>query len=222
MIIVANFKAYKTDSEVLDWLTIFNQKQKKFHQVKQEVVICPPATALAQACQKIKKLKWQIKVVLGCQNISSFPQGPFTGEITVAMVKDYAKYVLIGHSERRRYFSQENQLIEAKIKISQQAGLIPIVCVSQIKEVKTLTNFSGFLAYEPLFAIGSGQPATFQMINTFARQASQILNQVKLLYGGSVDSSNIAGFKKNTTLAGFLVGKASLDPLEFAQIVAYA
>lgn len=223
MIIVANFKAHKNNSEVISWIEKFNQLQNNFSGNSQlEIVLCPSYVSLAGAFQKINSLTWKIKISLGAQNISAFEEGPYTGEVTVKMIKDYVNYVIVGHSERRRYFSETNDSISQKVMLLKKEKITPILCVSQINEVNPLGDFEGLLAFEPVFAIGSGTPDSIAHINDFVKKAKELLKNARVLYGGSVAPENVSKFSNNKNLYGLFVGSASLDPVVFANIVSHA
>lgn len=231
MIIVANFKANKNNKEVISWIEKFNQLQNSFSgNLQVEIVVCPSSVSLSDAFRKIKSLPrfnrgkpWKIKISLGAQDVSAFEEGAYTAESTVKMIKDYVEFVLVGHSERRKYFSESNESVIKKVMLLKKANLTPIVCVSKIEEVKVFDDFAGILlAYEPLFAIGSGKAETLKNVDYFVKEARSVLKDVKVLYGGSVTPENIREFTKDNKLYGVLVGSSSLDPYTFANIVSHA
>jgi len=205
-------------------------------------VICPPFVSLAS----IKDLIKGSSVKLGAQNIYYEEKGAFTGEISPLMLADLCEYVIIGHSERRQYFSETVEMIDKKVKAALQVELKPILCIGErleeneagkTEEVLTrqLTASSDRLyylgglviAYEPVWAIGTGKSATGDEANKtigFIRQmisqqhGSNIANNVRILYGGSVTADNIAEFMAQPEIDGALVGGASLKADDFLSI----
>lgn len=227
MIIVANFKANLTTEEVISWIDSFYQKQlTSNHQDSPEVVICPSFVALNIVYDQIKQKKWNYPTYLGAQSVSPYPGGSYTGEVTALMLKDLVRYVIIGHSERRRFFSETNDAVNNKIQQAQEAGITPIVCASSIEEVMAVkskfSSFAGVLAYEPLTAIGTGKAESPEMVEELIKEIQNIFPNIKVLYGGSVTSANIRNYSQLSSVSGILIGKASLDPSEFSTIIACA
>ncbi len=222
MIFIANFKANLTNPAVLAWIEKFNllhQEISKALDIK--VVICPSFISLEAAQREINLKEWKIKIFLGAQNVSLYNDGPYTGEVTLNMMKYLIKYIIVGHSERRKYFLENDEAVLNKVKIIQKAGLTPIVCVSRIEEVKllkTLEYFNGILAYEPLFAVDSGTPDSPENVAQFIKKIKESLINTPVLYGGSINPENIESFTK-TGVDGILVGKACLDPESFTRII---
>ncbi|WP_333607898.1 triose-phosphate isomerase [Arsukibacterium sp.] len=205
-----------------------------------EVLICPPATLLH--C-----FSAQDALLLGGQNLSEHESGAYTGELSGALLSAAgARYVLIGHSERRQYQAESDEMICRKLQQAVAAGLTPVLCVgetlSERQQQKTeqviakqlaavyaalpelLQN--SVIAYEPVWAIGTGESATpeqAQATHAFIRQQLMAYqptaaNAVRILYGGSVNADNCAALFTQTDIDGALVGGASLKPAEFAQI----
>jgi len=211
-----------------------------------EKVICPPFTSLFAVGAILSKTN----IGLGAQNMHWEESGAFTGEISPQMVKELCGYVIIGHSERRAYFGETNVSVNKKTKAALAAGLIPIVCVgetleqnkagqtagvviSQVREgladiPKDLSNHV-VVAYEPVWAIGTGLPATGSGANEVVADmirptlksmfGEDVAQQVRVLYGGSVKSNNVTEFFEQPDIDGALVGGASLKVDEFLKIV---
>ena len=207
-----------------------------------EKVICPPFVSLSDVRDLIKGTS----VKLGAQNVFYEEKGAFTGEISPAMLADLCEYVIIGHSERRQYFSETGDIIDKKMKAALKVGLKPILCIGEkleeneagkTKEVLArqlmassdrLYYLSGLvIAYEPVWAIGTGKSATGEEANKtigFIRQiishehGNNIANDVRILYGGSVTAGNIAEFMRQPGIDGALVGGASLKAEDFLSI----
>lgn len=211
-----------------------------------ERVLCPPFTALPALAEALKGSG----VGLGAQDMHWEAAGAYTGEVAPAMVKEYCEYVIIGHSERRTYFGETDATVNKKVKAALAVGLTPIVCIGEtlaenevgrtadvvIRQVKDglaeLTAEDGariVIAYEPVWAIGTGRAASGEIANqvvgeyirtalaaAFGRQVAQ---GIRVLYGGSVTAANAAEFFGEPEIDGALVGGASLKVAEFLGIV---
>lgn len=215
-----------------------------------EVVVLPPFTDLRSVQTLVDADKLEIKY--GAQDVSAHAEGAYTGEISASMLaKLGVTYVVIGHSERREYYAENDALVAAKIASAFGQGLLPIVCIGEGLEIRkageqvayTLAQLDGALAglpaeravqvviaYEPVWAIGTGEVATPEdaqevcgAIRTRLAElyTQEIADGIRVLYGGSVKSSNIASIMAQPDVDGALVGGASLDPEEFAKIARY-
>ncbi len=213
-----------------------------------EVAVFPPFTDLRSVQTLIAADR--LPIAYGGQDVSEHESGAYTGEISAVFLKALeCRYAIVGHSERRTLHAESDDQVAAKAVAAVRHGLIPVICVGENAEdlerhgpsavpVAQLTAALGGLkpgadiviAYEPVWAIGSGQAATAQQAEEVAVQLRATLAQVlddgtaaatRILYGGSVKSSNIAGFMREANLDGALVGGASLDVAEFASIVRY-
>lgn len=211
-----------------------------------EKVLCPPFTALLPVAAMLAGTD----IGLGAQNMHWEEQGAFTGEVSPAMVAEFARYVILGHSERRAYFGETDETVNRKVHAALQHGLTPIVCVGETlaereadltaqviqRQVRgaleglTPEQVSGLvLAYEPIWAIGTGKAATAEEANrvvaevirsTLAEQFGEAAAQaVRVLYGGSVKPHNAAEFFAQPDIDGALVGGASLKADAFVAIV---
>lgn len=242
-IIAGNWKMHKTIRETIDFLEELLPKVKKS---TCEVRIAPPFTALSVAANAIKGSHVQI----GAQNMSEAEEGAFTGEVSSRMLKDAgAQFVILGHSERRALFGETDELIHAKLQRAFQEGLPPILCIGETEQQresnqsvqvlttqidKCLKEFSReqletlVIAYEPVWAIGTGKTATPEM----AQETHQAIrahiakiwggdfaDQLSLLYGGSVKPDNIDALLNQPDIDGALIGGASLDAATFGQMV---
>lgn len=215
-----------------------------------EVTVLAPFTDLRSVQTLVDADK--LEVTYGAQDVSAHKSGAYTGEISpVFLAKLGVKYVAIGHSERRQYHNEDDALVNAKTKSALGEGLTPIVCVGEALEIRkagehvpfTLAQVEGALsglsdadagkvviAYEPVWAIGTGEvatPADAQEVAQAIRGklaelfSDDVAAAVRVLYGGSVKSSSIAELMKETDVDGALVGGASLDPEEFAKIARF-
>jgi triosephosphate isomerase (TIM) len=191
-----------------------------------DVVICPPFPYLSIV---------KTTLLLGAQNCSAFENGAYTGEISAKMLSDIGcKYVILGHSERRQHFKENDSEILAKAKIAHKYGLKTIICIGESLETyqsgKTeefvsaqLNNYLDLdaaltiIAYEPIWAIGTGLTPTVAEVETITKSIKQ-QSKFPVLYGGSVNQKNCKDFANIKAVDGFLVGGASLDPTQFNQI----
>ncbi|MEK9578175.1 MAG: triose-phosphate isomerase [Aquiluna sp.] len=211
---------------------------------KVEVAVFPPFTSLRSAQTLIEAERFEVR--LGAQDISAQDAGAFTGEVSGSMLaKLDAQYVLIGHSERRQYHSETNEVVNAKVAAAFKHGITPVICVGETLEeletqgqsavpvAQTIAALSGheklsdfIIAYEPVWAIGTGKVATPKEAEDVAAAIRAALQEnfgeeagnARILYGGSVKANNVAGFLQSPEVDGVLVGGASLDAEEFAGI----
>ena len=216
LFIVANLKSYETETEAKKWLEVFkNVKDLNEDLSQKEVIICPPFTLLELF--KDFFLKNDIKVSLGAQDLSPFDEGAYTGEINAKQIKDFAQYVLIGHSERRKNFNETDNMLSDKVKLALDYGLKPIYII-QNKDTEIPQGIE-LVAYEPVLAIGTGEPDTPENADTISQKVLSKSIGYNILYGGSVNSGNVNSFTIKNNISGVLVGGASLDPEEFIQII---
>src|SRR5688572_14754456 len=200
-----------------------------------EVAICPPFAYLAQVSEQLHGTPF----AWGAQNVSEHAQGAYTGEVSAAMLKDFGcRYVVVGHSERRQLYGESDAQVAAKFAAAQSAGLTPILCVGetlaereaartedvvtrQLDAVLAKSSFgAAVLAYEPVWAIGTGRNATpeqAQAVHAFLRR--RVTGETRILYGGSVKAQNAAAIFAMPDVDGGLIGGASLVANEFIEIV---
>jgi triosephosphate isomerase len=240
-LIAGNWKMNTTLSEAIALVKKMRPGLERIKDV--EKVICPPFVSLAP----IKELLKGSSVKLGAQNMYFEEKGAYTGEISSLMLAELCQFVIVGHSERRHYFRETEEIIDKKVKAALKVGLKPIFCIGETLEeneagkteeilVKQLSSPSAqvyyssglVLAYEPVWAIGTGRAASGKQANdtiAFIRQflskqyGKEIAQGVRILYGGSVNSGNIAEFIKQPEIDGALVGGASIKADEFLSIV---
>lgn len=208
-----------------------------------EIVLCPPFISLAAIRESIKGTS----IKLGAQNMYFKDKGAYTGEVSPVMIADLCSLVILGHSERRQFFGETNEVVNDKVKAAFEFGLTPILCVGESlaenesgkAEMVITTQVKAALAgvtatdtlvvaYEPIWAIGTGKAATSKQANDTIRLIRDTLagiwdkataQKVRILYGGSVTGSNIAEFISEPEIDGALVGGASLKANEFVSIV---
>lgn len=216
--IVANWKANKTESETIEWLEEFKKGMDRLASQweHKEVIVCPAYPALFAMREHIKKN--ELPIILGSQDISQFGRGAYTGEVPVALIYSYIRYCIIGHSERRTNFNENDEVLTRKVSMTVSANLLPIFCV-QNQDTKVPEGVF-LVAYEPVFAIGTGNPDTPENANKVAEEIKTKNKTVKyVLYGGSVNAENVGSFTNKSSIDGVLVGGASLDAKEFIEII---
>lgn len=204
-LIVANWKCNPTTLKGAKLL--FDSVKKGIKNIKNvEVVICPPFVYLP------------ILRANGAQDVFYQEKGAYTGEISALMLKNLGvEYVIVGHSEKRKYQKETDEIIKKKLKAALAAGLKPILCVDKISQLPKNIKGGFIVAYEPLFAIGTGKACSPERAKKM-RLAIKKIN-VPVLYGGSVNSQNAKDYIAKAGFQGLLVGGASLDPKEFIQLV---
>lgn len=209
--IVANWKSNKTTSEIERWFELVVSAMPTPHA---EVILCPSFPLLPMSQMLIEKyhLTWK----LGAQDVSSFTEGKHTGEVNAKQLKNFVDYVLIGHSERRRELKETDEMLFEKVKRVQEVGLTPIFFV-QDKDTP-IPDTIKIVAYEPIFAIGTGNPDTPEHAESIAKYLKKSKNIQTVLYGGSVDHKNVSLFLSEGLIDGVVPGTASLDPKEFVQL----
>ncbi len=225
LFIVGNWKSNKTLQQTEAWFAEFSIFNFQF--LNKEIIVCSPFSLLQPLKSLIINHKSEIK--LGAQDISPYDEGAYTGEVNGKQIKEFAEYVLIGHSERRKYFGESEEIIMQKIEQALTHDLTPILCISSLAQISNLKsqNYSSklknlgetmIIAYEPLFAIGSGNPDTPENADEMAKKIKDIVS-VPVIYGGSVTEKNVASFTAMSHIDGVLPGKASLDPHVFASLI---
>ncbi len=215
LFIIANWKSNETTPEVEKWFTEINNAQLSFNADEKCIIICPPFTLLS----KVKELviKSNLSFNVGAQDVSPFDEGAYTGEENVDQIKEFADFVIIGHSERRKNLSETDEIISQKAKKAIEGNLTPIFCVQGVDT--PIPYGIEIVAYEPISAIGTGKPDTPEDAENVARTIKE-KNAVKyVIYGGSVTGDNVADFMKMPSIDGVLVGGASLDAGKFSLII---
>ncbi len=245
-IIVGNWKMHKTIAEAVALAQTLKASVAGVRDV--EIGVAPPFTALAAVVEALRASH----IVVGAQNMHWEPQGAFTGEISAAMLADVGcRQVIIGHSERRQYFAETDETVNKKLHAALAAGLDPILCIGetlaqresqatfrvleqQVRQALVSIGEEGMrrlvIAYEPVWAIGTGKTATpeqAQEVHAFIRSLLESLygktlaDEVRIQYGGSVNAGNIQALMAQPDVDGALVGGASLDASSFAKIVMF-
>ena len=212
--IVANWKSHKTIAEALDWVNRVGPVLPRKDFLK--VAVCPVFTDLEEVKKAV--LVGNYPLLVGAQDLSPFPEGAYTGEEPAAILAGLADLVILGHSERRQNFGETDQTVAEKVKQARLKQIEPLICLQS--ENTPVPVGVKLVAYEPVFAIGSGHPDTPENAGTVAGKLKE-KNGGKLLvlYGGSVTPENAGSFLEEENLDGLLVGGASLDPRQFTEIV---
>jgi len=234
---------WKMNTTVAQASTLVAEMRERLDRVEGvEKVLCPPFISLAT----IGELLRGTSIKLGAQNMYFEEKGAYTGEVSPLMLSQLCEFVILGHSERRQYFAETDELINKKVGAALKIGLTPILCVGKLEEkeagetaevvarqvrgaLEGIESPQGLvIAYEPIWAIGTGKAATppesNDTIGLLRRTVAQLYGEefaqgVRILYGGSVTASNIAGFMEQPEIDGALVGGASLKAEEFSSIV---
>ena len=244
-IIAGNWKMNKTPSEAVE---LVNELKPLVKDAEAEVVVCPPFVCLPAVAQALEGSN----IALGAQNMHFEEKGAFTGEIAPGMLKELGvKYVIIGHSERRQYFAETDETVNKKVHAAFAHDLTPIVCVGEtleereqgvtekVVEKQTRAALDGLskenaektvIAYEPVWAIGTGKTATSQQANeviAFIRGiiadmfGKDVAEKVRIQYGGSMNAGNASELMAMPDIDGGLIGGASLKAEDFSKVVHY-
>ena len=243
-VIAGNWKMFKSGAEATEFALMFVPLVKDVDHC--EIVLAPPFTALEAVRQKIGATR----IGLAAQNVHWDNDGAQTGEVSASMLVDAGcRYVIIGHSERRQFYGETDETVQKKVNAALAESLTPIVCMGEVLDEReagrteqvlqrqfeggltalTTPEFSRIIiAYEPVWAIGTGKTATpeladetHSLLRDAARKAfgDQAAEALRILYGGSVKPDNVAGLMAKEEIDGALVGGASLKPDTFAAIV---
>lgn len=215
--IIGNWKSNKSILEVENWFKTISQlfTTVDLQNSNIEIVICPPFVFLPLASELIQKNKLPIK--LGAQNVSPYANGAFTGEISAHILSEWVKYALIGHSERRKNFCEDDIVLTEKIKRVNEEKITPILCIPD--EFTLIPLGLDIVAYEPIWAIGSGKTDSPENADKVAKKIKENKNITKVIYGGSVTPENVTQFLEKDNIDGVLPGGASLDPVKFWEII---
>jgi triosephosphate isomerase len=243
-LIAGNWKLNKTAAEAYKLVSDLIPGLRTIKGV--EKLLCPPFTALMAVSRLIK----DADIRLGAQNMFWEDKGAYTGEISPLMLAEFCQYVILGHSERRAYFGETNEQVNRKVRAALAHNLIPVLCAGETLEENQAGRAAGVvslqireallgidivgvdpivIAYEPVWAIGTGRAATPEGVNTLIRNVirptiggmfgENLAQRVRILYGGSVDAENARDFFRQPEIDGALVGGASLNPRAFVAIV---
>lgn len=208
LFIAGNWKSNKTRAAAVDWLEKFNQT---LPQIKNITVILGVPFPLLEF--------FHDKLTIAAQDVSPFQEGAYTGEVAASQIKEFANWVIIGHSERRKFFLEDDMLVFEKAKRAKEQGLSVIFCVQD--EKTPIPPHVDVVAYEPIWAIGTGKSDTPENANAVVTVIKQRF-QGLVIYGGSVTDENVKSFVSQSSIDGVLPGGASLDPVKFANLITAA
>ncbi len=247
-LIVANWKLNKNRAEAREYAGSLLRQLPQAHPLGPEIAIAPPFTCL----ESLAALLQGSQLKLAAQNVCSESSGAFTGEVSAPMLKEVGcQYCIVGHSERRALYGETSQTVATKARAVFEAGLRPIVCVGESLDAREADETQEVIgnqleqslpeagapgiaelvvAYEPVWAIGTGLTATPEQAQTvhafirarLAERFGEDSGRIRIQYGGSVDPSNVSALLAETDIDGALVGGASLDPMSFAKIISHA
>lgn len=240
--IIGNWKMHGSKQHVHEFFTKLTEEKEVSWTQSVHAAICPPFVYLSDVAQAIKGLSW---LSLGAQDVSEFANGAYTGQVSAEMLVDaHCRYVIVGHSERRQFCHDSDEIVAKKFLAAKRAGLTPILCVGEtleqreqnktesviLSQIQTLLStegiqaFSGaMIAYEPIWAIGTGKTATTEQAQavhhllraTLAEYDATLARSLPILYGGSVKPSNAKALFEMPDIDGALVGGASLLASDF-------
>ncbi|WP_343101632.1 triose-phosphate isomerase [Romboutsia sp. MSSM.1001216sp_RTP31141st1_G3_RTP31141_220114] len=243
-IIAGNWKMHKT---IAEGIAFVNEVKDKVNNDKVEAVICAPFTLL----KDLKEATKGTNIKIGAQNMHFEEKGAFTGEVSPLMLKELdIDYVVIGHSERRQYFNETNETVNKKVLKALEVAIDPILCVGETLEEREAGETKAVckvqvekalekvakedlakvvIAYEPIWAIGTGKTATSEDANDVIKYIREVVkdiygdlaNEVRIQYGGSVKPANVAEIMGQSDIDGALVGGASLEASDYTQLVNY-
>ncbi|WP_041594083.1 triose-phosphate isomerase [Mycoplasma crocodyli] len=237
LVIIGNWKMNKTFDETINFMDnfaeLYEAKKNKIHENIQFAVALPFTNLAAFKANKVKYLN------LGAQDVSQHLKGAYTGDVSISMLKNLdVNYVILGHSERRTYHQETNQLVNEKAKVVLENGLVPVICVGEtlaeyeagktkevvkkqvLESLKDLDLNKVILAYEPIWAIGTGKVATAETAQEVCEFIKSITSdKLVIQYGGSVNPKNINELSSQKDIDGFLVGGASLEADSFISLL---
>lgn len=240
-LVIGNWKMHGSTASIADLITGIKQG---LNDVSSDVAVCPPFVYLSL----VKSLLEGTVIGLGSQSVSEYEQGAYTGEVSPVMLKDLGcEYALVGHSERRSLYAESNEIVAKKFIAAKRQGLLPVLCLGESLEQReagqTLSVVAGqlravidllepaefvgaVLAYEPVWAIGTGKtasPTQAQEVHAYLRQllsaySDELAESTAILYGGSVNAANAVDLFAQQDIDGALVGGASLKAADFVEI----
>ncbi|MGD1900462.1 MAG: triose-phosphate isomerase [Phormidesmis sp.] len=237
VVIAGNWKMHKTQAAAVEFV------QQLIPQIEgvpddRELVLCAPFTSLGSLIDKLQGSRIRV----GAQNIHWEKEGAYTGEISGSMLKEIGvRYVVVGHSERRQYFGETDETVNARLKAAQLIGITPILCVGETKQQRDaneteavitsqvtraladVNQYNLVIAYEPIWAIGTGDTCAADEANRVIGHIRSLLSnkEVSIQYGGSVKPANVDEIMSQSEIDGALVGGASLEPNSFAALAGY-
>jgi len=217
---IANWKARMHFDQISDWMKIFTEEVNQNPQLllkladnQIRIIICPPFPLLMQVKNNLPAVP---NIFCGSQDLSQFDEGSYTGEVTTGSLTSLINYAIIGHSERRKYFHENDALLIKKFQMAKRYDIEPIYCIRNTTD--TIPIDCKLIAYEPVSAIGTGQNEALEKVIAVKHQLKLSSSQI-FIYGGSVDEKNAQEYLNSKEINGFLIGTASLNPRQFYEIV---
>ncbi len=217
----ANWKAHKNLKEAERWVKEFNALLTKDKKIKGrlenndlKIIICPSHQLLYPVKQWLIKMP---NLSLGAQDISYFDKGSYTGEVPAQNLAGLVQYAIIGHSERRKYFKENNAIIDQKLILAKDYDIEPILCVRNGQDI--IPEKVNFIAYEPVQSIGTGENESLKEILK-VKEALHLDKNTMFLYGGSASGDNATGYLQSGQINGFLIGTASRKAADFYNAIA--
>lgn len=217
--IIANWKAHMNPQTTEEWIETFlsslntdTNLSKFIHSGDRSVIVCPPYPFLLS----LKKIVNNTSIYCGSQDLSQFEEGSYTGDVTAKSLSGLVSYSIIGHSERRHFYKETDEMIATKTELAAKNAIKTIVCIRGTSD--QIPEKADIIAYEPVEAIGSGRNESVEDVIKMKKHLAG-LNNKPFIYGGSVTPENVAEYLNAAEIDGVLVGTASLDPQSFAKIV---
>lgn len=217
--LIANWKSHKNYQTTQAWIDDFflqisnyPRLKKNLNDNKIKIIVCPPLPFISLFSTKFTKIP---NCHVGAQDLSIYGEGNYTGEVSAEALSELVEYTIVGHSERRNYFKESDEMISKKIDRASKMNIKAIQCVRNEKD--KIQKQAHMVAYEPIEAIGTGKNASVDDVLNMKKKLDLISDHI-FLYGGSVDKSNCEYYLDKDEIDGFLVGGASLDPKSFLDI----
>ena len=219
IMVAGNWKSNKTVEEGKKWIEEFRVLSSKFKVTENvKIILCVPFTLLFPLKELITTYKLPLE--LGAQDVSPYGEGAYTGEVNGKQIKELAEWVIIGHSERRQHFGETDTVLREKVNQAKISQLKIIYCVPDAKTMVPKTV--DIVAYEPVWAIGTGKTDTPENANAITETIKNQTNVTDVIYGGSIKPDNVSSFVSQPAIDGVLPGGASLSAASFSQLIVHA
>lgn len=210
--LIANWKAHKSIKEVDVWIREFTLSHLSAVKDNLEIIICPPYPFIYFLKERLKTVSF---CKIGAQDVSYFGSGAYTGEVAADNLTGLVDYVLVGHSERRQYFSENSRILFQKANRVIEQNIMPIFCIRDIDD--PIPSEVRFVAYEPITSIGTGKNESLAEVLSVKKRL-HLDEKIHFIYGGSISEDSISEYSKSSDLDGFLVGSASLQADSFSMM----